>query len=72
MKKITTAAEKSFYDVSNQTNCIFNSAYKYICSDVSSTIPEHYKRWKDTALVEPFTVTVFRVRWAKNNYKESA
>lgn len=47
------------------STCKYNSMYKYICNETSDTIPLHYRRWKDTVIVHPFSVSVLRIRWTK-------
>jgi FtsP/CotA-like multicopper oxidase with cupredoxin domain len=48
--------------------CQLNTVYKYICENTTQQIEAYRRRWKDTSLVPPFTVYVFRMRWASNTY----
>lgn len=51
-------------------NCSLSSTYKYLCQETTSSIPQHYRRWKDTALIHPYSVSVLRIRWAMTEYDE--
>jgi hypothetical protein len=51
-------------------NCPLSNKYKYLCQETTSSIPQHYRRWKDTALIHPYSVSVLRIRWAMTEYDE--
>ena len=41
--------------------------HKYICSNVSDSIPEYQKGYKETYWVQPLDVAVIRIRWAMSH-----
>jgi FtsP/CotA-like multicopper oxidase with cupredoxin domain len=51
-------------------NCPLSSTYKYLCQETTPSIPQHYRRWKDTALISPYSVSVLRIRWTMTEYDE--
>ncbi len=51
--------------------CEWNTRYKYLCGNTTSSIPAYQRRWKDTFLIDAYTVAVMRVRWASTGYDES-
>ncbi len=57
-------------DIVTDTNCSLGQYYKYICEETSSTIPQYYRRWKETVLVNPYSISVFRIRWTMTEYNE--
>jgi FtsP/CotA-like multicopper oxidase with cupredoxin domain len=66
MDPIASSADMAKY--AQYSNCPYNSLYKYVCNNSTSTINSWYKRWKETAFVRQYTVMVLRIRWASTNY----
>jgi FtsP/CotA-like multicopper oxidase with cupredoxin domain len=51
--------------------CEWNTRYKYLCGNTTSSIPAYRRRWKDVYLINTYTVAVIRIRWASTGYDES-
>lgn len=62
-------ADPNYVNIVTTSNCPSNNTHKYICKKVDNGKP-WFKRWKDTALVDPFTVFRYRIRWAMSDYKK--
>lgn len=54
-----------------QAGCALSLTHKYLCEETTDTMLQpHERRWKDTALIDPFNLFVIRVRWAAHTYSD--
>jgi hypothetical protein len=47
------------------------NSYRYVSNGGYPSTKQEYKRWKDTANMEPFKVLQLRIRWTKSEFAEA-
>lgn len=61
--------DPSYLSFIGLSSCPTNKTHKYVCSASDNGKP-WYRRWKDTAMVDKFTVFRYRIRWTMSDYKK--